>query len=141
MGDEFHEVDWFTQPYNPFDSTLTEGGVNDFSGVASPSPTGPRPHTRYEWMREGRDDLRYISLLEELIGRAKKSNSVAAKRKSDEAQEFLKSVAESIRVEVYHDKTPNDMWWPLQQYDRYRWTVASYIEDLIGSVEIESQGK
>jgi hypothetical protein len=119
---------------------LTEGGINDFCGVASPSPTGPRPHTRYEWMREGRDDLRYISVLEELIGRAKKSDSAEARRKADEAQKFLDSVARSIRVEVYHDKTESSLWWPLHQYDQYRWRVASYIADLVGSVEIDSQG-
>ena len=37
--------------------------------VASPSPAGPRPHLRYEWMREGRDDLRYTARLEQLMAR------------------------------------------------------------------------
>ncbi len=131
MGDEFHEVCWYGQPYNSFDGTLGEAALNDFSGVASPSPTGPRPHLRYEWMREGRDDMRYIALLEELIGRANAGNCPEAKRKAAAAQQFLENVGDSINIEAYNTYSASSPWWPLEKYDRQRRAAASYVVDLL----------
>jgi len=129
MGDEFYELALFGQPYNPFDSTLPETQINDFSGVASPSPAGePRPHIRYEWMREGRDDMRYIALLEQRIAEAKSDRSPGARSKAAEAELFLKTTAEAIRIEEYAWFTCQ--WWPIARYDQLRRTVAGYIVDL-----------
>ena len=130
MGDEFYEVTWYGQPYNSFDGTLSESRLNDFCGVASPSPDGPRPHLRFEWMREGRDDLRYVALLERLIAAARASRSAEARRRADEAQAFLRSVADALHIGDYRVWGPPSPWWPHEQYDRHRATVARHIMQL-----------
>ncbi|MHA1573544.1 MAG: hypothetical protein ACTSX8_06080 [Alphaproteobacteria bacterium] len=134
MGDEFYEVFWYGQPYNPFDGALSEPRLNDFCGVASPSPYGPRPHTRYEWMREGRDDMRYIALLENLISKAETSNVAEAKKVAAKARAFLKQVAESIDIDAYEAWRRDSPWWPLERYDRYRRTLADYITRLTAAL-------
>ena len=127
MGDEFFEVNWYGQPYNSFDSTLSEPAINDFVGVASPSPDGPRPHLRFEWMREGRDDLRYVAVLEGLIARAQAANSPEARRRAAKAQAFLQSVTDAIRIGDYRVWGPPSPWWTPQQHDRHRADVARHI--------------
>ena len=132
MGDEFYGITAYGQPYNPFDGTLAEPHLNDYSGVVSPSPTGPRPHTHYEWMREGRDDMRYLSLLGRLIAEARETGSPQSIRTATEAQAFLDGVAGSVNIEEYQGwaGAADSPWWTFEQYDQRRREVAEHIVKL-----------
>ena len=129
QADEFYTIS-FGQPYNPFDGIIPEPSIGDASGVAFPSPKGPRPTLRFEWMREGRDDFRYIDLLQRLIIEAKKSKLQKIRIKAEEAESFLKKIRDSISINLNDYWQGKKRWWSLTQYDLYRKEIASRIIEL-----------
>jgi len=136
MGDEFFVAPSYGQPYNPFDGVPAEPCINDTSGVASRGLPSPRPHIRLAWMREGRDDYRYIDLLQQLISEAMRSGSVEAKQRAEKARAFLDELARSINIEDYHArwdwrKCP---WWEIGKYDLVRSEIARHIIAIMESL-------
>ncbi len=103
-------------PFCDFDATYGDWCM------AYPGPDGPIPTQRWEGVREGIDDGRYIYTLEARIAEAKQKgvskDAVAA------GEALLKEIRDAIPVQsTYEQSGP----WKGPEYDRYRRRIADAI--------------
>ncbi len=108
-------------PFNYLD-----GSAMDFMNRSGPDGT-PIPVTLWEAYREGYDDYRYIYTLEQLIAEAANAGQPRAKGAAKRAEEELRSVWDAIEVQTKYKY--DDLWAP-EEFDVYRWVVASQILEL-----------
>ena len=106
---------------NPFN--YLDGSMMDFFNRSEPDGT-PIPVAMWEAYREGYDDYRYVYTLQQLIEKARASNKPAAMKAADEAQKQLQFVWDSIQVQPKYKY--DDLWAP-EEFDVYRWIIASEI--------------
>ncbi|MBM4046190.1 MAG: hypothetical protein FJ279_13850 [Planctomycetes bacterium] len=123
-----HYVFLYADPYNPFD-----GRGPERESVAFPTPGGVQPTLFMEWMRDGRDDHRYVALLESLTAKALASGNKEAVETAREAQDFLNRVREGIPLEArafdFEEEIPG---WSRDSFPRHAWFVAEKIMKLQG---------
>ncbi|MCX7010494.1 MAG: hypothetical protein NTY53_25170, partial [Kiritimatiellaeota bacterium] len=100
-----------------------DGSSMDFFNRSEPDGT-PVPVAMWEAYREGYDDYRYIYTLEQAIAAAKRSGKSAALVAAAHAEQELKFVWDSIRVQAKYKH--DDLWSPTA-FDVYRWLVARQI--------------
>ena len=81
----------------------------------------PIPVTLWESFREGIDDHRYITTLENMISRSEKAGHPEAAAK---AQSVLNQILASITVQT---KYKHDGLWTAATFDAWRWAVAEQI--------------
>ena len=100
-----------------------DGSSMDFFNRSEPDGT-PVPVAMWEAYREGYDDYRYIYTLEQAIASAKQSGKSAALATAAHAEQELKFVWDSIRVQ---EKYKHDDLWSPAEFDVYRWLIAQQI--------------
>jgi len=100
-----------------------DGSSMDFFNRSEPDGT-PVPVAMWEAYREGYDDYRYVYTLEQAIAGAKQSNKPAAVAAAAQAEQELKFVWDSIRVQ---EKYKHDDLWSPAEFDVYRWLIARQI--------------
>jgi hypothetical protein len=105
-------------PFNYLD-----GSAMDFFNRHEPDGT-PIPVAMWEAYREGYDDYRYLYTLERLIAEAQGNEKPAARQAAAAAEQELKFVWDSIRVQA---KYKYDNLWAPAECDVYRWLVARQI--------------
>jgi hypothetical protein len=105
-------------PFNYLD-----GSAMDFFNRHEPDGT-PIPVAMWEAYREGYDDYRYVTTLEQLVAEAQRSENPAAREAATTAEKELKSVWDSIRVQA---KYKYDGLWSPAEFDVYRWLIAQQI--------------
>jgi len=110
-----------SDPFNYLD-----GSAMDFMNRSAPDGA-PIPVTLWEAYREGYDDYRYIYTLEQLITEASQSGQPRPKAAAKQAEEELRSVWDAIEVQTKYKY--DDLWAP-EEFDVYRWIVASQILEL-----------
>ncbi|MFQ5808905.1 MAG: hypothetical protein ACE5JM_04720, partial [Armatimonadota bacterium] len=113
-------------PFNYLD-----GSAMDFMNRSEPDGT-PIPVTLWEAYREGYDDYRYIYTLEQLINLARESSRTRARDALQRAEQELRSVWDAIDVQT---KYKYDGLWAPEEFDVYRWIVASQILQLQRAIE------
>ena len=111
---------WYGEPYNPFDGSRPE------NGIIFPTPDGFAATLSLEALREGRDDYRYIDLLQQLIEQSPK------RKKVKEAKEILKMIKQDISPIPSDYIEGRKKWWNPKQYNCYRWLIAKKIMELEG---------
>jgi len=113
-------------PYNPFDGRAFEHANSAYS-----APNGFYPTTYLEWMREGRDDHRYIARLEALIRRAEHQQRVEARELAKDARGFLQRTRDRIPLEAKsYDWDAPIPGWSARDLVLHRWAVAVKIMKL-----------
>jgi hypothetical protein len=100
-----------------------DGSIMDFFNRHEPDGT-PMPVALWEAYREGYDDYRYVTTLEQLITVAKKSPRAEVRKTAGEAERELRSVWDAIHVQAKYQY--NDLWSP-EEFDVYRWIIARQI--------------
>jgi hypothetical protein len=83
-------------PYSPFDDFAPNPKKYRAIMAAYPSVNGPIPTLQWEAIREGIDDLRYITTLEDLIGSTKAIPSLEVNQNVKHASLFLDELARKI---------------------------------------------
>jgi len=103
-------------PFNDFDASY-----GDWCTVY-PGADGPIPTQRWEAMREGIDDYKYIYTLESYIQRAKKDGK--AKEEADQAGKYLSQIWNSFKPQ----STYAQGWeWNHDKFQEYRRKIADLI--------------
>jgi hypothetical protein len=93
------------------------------------SPDGPIPTLAWEGVREGIDDIKYITTLKKLIAKAKQSQNDKWIEKAEKAENELSVILRDIPLEgVLAKKAANAL--DSQTYDIYRWKLARNIMNL-----------
>jgi len=103
-------------PFNDFDTAY-----GDWCPVY-PGPDGPIPTQRWEAMREGIDDYKYIYTLESYIQRAKKDGR--AKAEAAQAEKYLSQIWNSFKPQSTYDQ---DWEWNHDKFQEYRRKIADLI--------------
>jgi len=111
-------------PFNDFDSTYGDWCC------AYPGPDGPIPTQRWEAMREGIDDYRYIYTLQELLARAEKRQH--STRSVREAREYLKALHDRVPLrKTYVERRGKSLaecgLWTFGEYQAARRALADQI--------------
>jgi len=126
-----HYVFLYTDPYNPFD-----GRASERASMGFPTPTGISPTISMTWMRDGRDDHRYIALLEQLIEKGLVSGKPDAVRLAKESRDFLHRMEEQIPLEAKAFNFDEDIpGWSTGSFPRACWYVANKIIKLQEALE------
>lgn len=100
-----------------------DGSSMDFFNRSEPDGT-PVPVALWEAYREGYDDYRYVYTLEQAIAGAQQSRKPAVAAAVVQAEQELKFVWDSIRVQ---EKYKHDDLWSPAEFDVYRWLIARQI--------------
>jgi hypothetical protein len=103
-------------PFCDFDATYGDWCM------AYPGPNGPIPTQRWEAIREGIDDGRYIYTLEARIAEAKKTGAMKEAVAAGEA--LLKEIWEAVPVKSEYDQNGP---WTGEEYVSYRRRLAEAI--------------
>jgi hypothetical protein len=112
----------YGDPYDEFD------GLYAYEGVVWPSPQGPVPSLRYEYIREGIDDAKYVSHLDLLIKEAMKSPKPEVKEAGQEARKVIDGIMAEIPPDsniLVQQGEP-----PPATLDVWRWKLADQITKL-----------
>ncbi|MFQ6096878.1 MAG: hypothetical protein ACE5O2_04065, partial [Armatimonadota bacterium] len=109
---------------NPFN--YLDGAAMDFFNRSEPDGT-PIPVAMWEAYREGYDDYRYVYTLQQAIEGAKASKKPRARKAAREAEKQLRLVWDSIEVQA---KYKYDGLWAPEEFDVYRWVIATQILSL-----------
>jgi hypothetical protein len=119
-------------PFDDFDSTTGNSVYDAF--VAGPD--GPISQVNALDMREGLDDLRYLTLLKQLVEKNKNSQTKAAQDARAILQEIdaldvdLRNYAGSAISAVDTGFAVNEKMWTPQACERMRWRIAESIMTL-----------
>jgi hypothetical protein len=114
-------------PFNDFDANYGDWCV------AYPGPDGPIPTQRWEAVREGIDDYRYVYTLETLCTQAEKSGKGVEAARA--ARQYLKELRDRVQpqqqyVENFSTQTAPGLWTH-KEYQAARRTIAEHIMKLL----------
>ncbi len=90
------------------------------------------PTLQLEALREGIDDLRYLTTLEKLLAEAAKSPRLPARQRAEEITRELSRLKESLPLQIIEGCGINGSFlndgkssWDCRNFQRYRWRFAS----------------
>ena len=86
------------------------------------------PAIYWECFREGCDDYRYVSTLQQCIVERENSEDAECRKIVTEARKFVEDLWLDIEVQPKYLKTE---FWDDRQFDAYRWQAARFIEALL----------
>lgn len=118
-------IPWIYQSSSGDPWNYLDGACMDFFNRSTPEGE-PIPVAMWEAYREGIDDGRYVYTLEQLVEQGKRKGGLAA-RLAAEGEKDLKFVWDAIDVQ---EKYKHDRLWNGQDFDAYRWLLASRILQL-----------
>jgi hypothetical protein len=119
-------IPWIYQSSTGDPFNYLDGASMDFFNRSEPDGR-PMPVALWEAYREGYDDYRYIHTLEQLISLARESSRSRVRDAVQRAERELRSVWDAIDVQT---KYKYDGLWAPEEFDVYRWVVASQILEL-----------
>ena len=117
---------WVLNYEDPFDYLRGRGMSG--SGNRMDEQGNVIPAIYWECFREGYDDYRYVSTLQQLVVERENHPNQDCQRVVAEARKFVEDLWHDIEVQPKYLKTE---FWDDRQFDAYRWQTARFIEALL----------